>query len=471
MSVVTVAAPRGIEQLSSSLVTAARQYGTPAYVMDMVAVALAAGQVEAAFGRPWILQYSLKANDLPAIAAFLAGRGWGGNVVSGGEWLHARNGGLGNSAISFEGIGKTDAELRHAVAETAAGRPPRWLAIESPEEAELLAALATRAQLGRDGIAPLDVLLRLNPEVAPETRDEFAVGRAASKFGMTAAEIHRLVRGVLSGAAPSGSAGGPDGTGRASRPGLRVRGIHVHVGSGLNDVRAWSDAGVRATRLLGELAPDLELPDTVDYGGGFPLRAGSAPAPAQFRAALDSALSAAGLRLPPRPVIEPGRYLVGRAGWLISSVLHARPGRPANAQRQLVMDAGMTEFMRPALYGSHHRAHPVPAGCWPGDSFAQVAVEGPVCESTDSFGTHDLPPLRRGDLVAFEDAGAYAASFTSRYNGRPHPPEALLWPDGSLQLCERADVTATEPSAWQPPAAEPHPVPHSSASGHKGVGQ
>jgi diaminopimelate decarboxylase len=105
------------------------------------------------------------------------------------------------------------------------------------------------------------------------------------------------------------------------------------------------------------------------------------------------------------------------------------------------MDAGMTEFMRPALYGSHHRAHPLPVGAWPAESFAAIAVEGPVCETTDSFGWHQLPPLRRGDLVAFEDAGAYAASFTSRYNGRPHPAEALLWPDGSLERCERGAIT------------------------------
>ena len=203
MSVAEGALLRGIDQLSFSLVAAARQFGTPAYVMDMVAVASAARQVEDGFPRPWVLQYSLKANDLPAIAAFLADRGWGGNVVSAGEWQHARHSGLANSSISFEGIGKTDAELQHAVAETAAGQPPRWLAIESADEAELLTELASQARLGRDGRPALDVLFRLNPEVAPETRDEFAVGQAASKFGMTAAEIGSLVRRRTARGAPS----------------------------------------------------------------------------------------------------------------------------------------------------------------------------------------------------------------------------------------------------------------------------
>ena len=222
--------------------------------------------------------------------------------------------------------------------------------------------------------------------------------------------------------------------------------------------------------MLADIAPHLDRPDTVDYGGGFPLPADDAPVPGRFRAELGRALADAGLALPPRPVIEPGRYLVGRAGWLVSSVLHARTAVPATTaapspadfgreqRRQLIMDAGMTEFMRPALYGSHHRAHALPAGGWPDESFAEIGVEGPVCESTDSFGRHRLPPLRRGDLVAFEDAGAYAASFTSRYNGRPQPPEVLLWPDGSLEPCERAVIApvnaATAPYSWHPPLAE-----------------
>jgi diaminopimelate decarboxylase len=119
----------------------------------------------------------------------------------------------------------------------------------------------------------------------------------------------------------------------------------------------------------------------------------------------------------------------------------------------------MTEFMRPALYGSYHRAHALPVGEWPDGSFAEIPVEGPVCEATDSFGVHYLPPLRRGNLVAFEDAGAYGASLTSRYNGRPHPPEVLAWPDGSLEICERATITATAPASWHTPVAESEPEP------------
>jgi diaminopimelate decarboxylase len=427
---------RTIAQLSEALATAADQFGTPVYVMDMISVAAAARQVESAFASPWLLHYSLKANDLPAIAGYLASRGWGGAVVSTGEWQQARYGGLSNQNVVFEGIGKTDAQLGYAVAETAAARPPRWLVIESAEELSCLAGLATRYQLGSGGRPAMDVLLRLNPGVNPETRSEFAVGSPTSKFGIPEAEISGLAR-----------------TAAADCPGLTVRGIHVHVGSALADVRAWAQAGVRATRLLADIARFCPRADTVDYGGGFPLPGPGRPGPAQFRDALRDALGAAGLSLPPRPAIEPGRYLVGAAGWLVSRVLHVRTPPDSSAEDpRVILDAGMTELMRPALYGSLHRVHALRTGL---GSLRPTAVDGPVCEMTDSFGTHQLPPLARGDLVAIEQAGAYAASFTSRYNGRPHPPEALLWHGDELERCERPALQAAGPQLGERrPSAE-----------------
>ena len=429
---------------------AAARFGTPVYVIDMTGVAAAAARLAAAFGWPWLRLYSLKANDLPAIASFLHSHGWGASVVSAGEWRHARAGGVANESVAFEGLGKTDAQLELVVNETAAGRPLRWLAIESAQEAAVLAGLAQRAGLGRDGRPPLDLLLRLNPGVAPETRPEFAVGTRTSKFGASQQEILALVQsGTLAG------------------PGLRLRGIHVHVGSDLTGVQAFCTAGVSAARLLAVLRAlgrgDPSWLDTIDFGGGFPLPAAGAPGPEGFRDALVRALHEANLELPSRPAIEPGRYLVGAAGWLVASVLHARPG--IDGTQQVVLDAGMTEFIRPALYGSRHSAHALPAEGRPapglqgsgmqGSSAAllDTALEGPVCESTDSFGQHLLPTLHRGDLVAIGQAGAYGASFTSRYNGRPPPGEVLLWPDGSLQPCERPAISG---ASWPDLARAPH---------------
>ena len=420
-----------MDDLAPLLAEAAARFGTPVYVVDLPSVAAAAEQVESAFGAPWVLQYSLKANDLPAIATFLAGRGWGGNVVSAGEWQHAQHGGLGNGTVSFEGIGKTDAQLEFAVTETAAGRPLRWLALESTEEATRLAELAAAHRLGTGPRPPLDVLLRLNPQVVPETRGEFAVGHRASKFGMGEAEIRSLVSsGVLAGG------------------GLALRGIHVHVGSDLGDVGAWAQAGLRATELATTLGGADSGVDTVDFGGGFPLPAAGSPPPGRFREALAGLLAGHGLALPARPAIEPGRYRVGAAGWLVSSVLHVREsmnGYRSQAGALAVIDAGMTEFIRPALYGSHHPVHVLPETGRPAGDARDTALEGAVCELTDSFGVHPLPPLQRGDLLAIESAGAYAASFTSRYNGRPHPAEALIMPDGTLRLAQRPSLRPVQP--------------------------
>jgi diaminopimelate decarboxylase len=330
-----------------------------------------------------------------------------------------------DASVTFEGIGKSDAELDEAVRTAALGDPVRWLAVESPAEAAQLDTAARAARLGERGLPPLDVLLRLNPQVQPETMPGLAVGTGSSKFGMHETEIASLVRDRLGGKA------------------LRVRGIHVHVGSDLRDVGAWVAAGVQAVRLLETISAWSADADTVDFGGGFPLAGSGAPRPVQFHDALATALEVEGLEWPAVRAVEPGRYLVGAAGWLVSSVLHSRPRAPWS--QQVVLDAGMTELIRPALYGSRHAVRALAADGMPADDhIVDTAVEGPVCESTDSFGVHSLPPLQRGDLVAIEGAGAYAASFTSRYNGRPQPPEVMAWPDGSLQLCDRAALPARE---------------------------
>ena len=173
--------------------------------------------------------------------------------------------------------------------------------------------------------------------------------------------------------------------------------------------------------------------DTVDLGGGFPVRplGEPSPAPERFARELPALLDAIPAdRRPTRLAIEPGRALVARAGWLVARVLHVRD----RGGRQVILDAGMTELIRPALYGARH---PVRALTQRPGPIEPTRVEGPICKSTDALGTHDLPPLRRGDLVAIADAGAYATSLGSSYNGRPRPPQVLLGPDGTLTLGRR----------------------------------
>jgi diaminopimelate decarboxylase len=223
---------------------------------------------------------------------------------------------------------------------------------------------------------------------------------------------------------------------------LVPRGIHLHVGSQLGAVDAWRDAVRRGLALLGLLRGGLEAFDTLDLGGGFPVppigQAG--PRPDRFARELAPLLEAIpDDRRPRRLAVEPGRFLVARAGWLVARVLHVRERPNADVTRQVVLDAGMTELIRPALYGARHEIEALTSLGRPalGDALTTALVEGPVCESTDHLGVHDLPPLRRGDLVVVRDAGAYAASLGSTYNGRPRPAQVVLEPDSSLQLARR----------------------------------
>lgn len=401
----------------AALRRAARRYGTPLYVTDLAQIAAAANHVRTSFPDPWIRQYSVKANDVPAVIAAVAAHGFGANVVSRGEWAAATAAGLSNERITLEGIGKTPADLRAAARVGHDGRPLRWVAIESPDEAAALAAIVRRTNRQR-----LDVLYRLNPDVVPETLDGLAVGAGASKFGMTETELADAIE----------AGGGPDGP-------LRPRGIQLHVGSQLGAVDAWRDAVRRALAVTALWRGSLDEFDTLDVGGGFPVFEESTPAPdpERFARELPALLEAVPVdRRPSRLAVEPGRYLVARAGWLIARVLHVRE----RGGRQVVLDAGMTELIRPALYGARH---PVAALTSLGRSVDDAGgteptrVEGPICESTDSLGVHDLPPVRRGDLVAIADAGAYAASQSSTYNGRARPPQVLLDPDGGLTLGRR----------------------------------
>ena len=362
----------------------------------------------------------------------------------------ARKAGLPNARVTLEGVGKTDAELRAACGAAARGDGVRWIAIESMDEAEALVEIARRrlggaaagaagAGRGPRALQPiLDVLFRLNPEVTPETQDGLAVGAGSSKFGMTADELSTAVEVV------------------SDVPGLEPRGIQLHVGSQLRAVDAWRDAVRRGLALLALLGGTRGRFDTLDVGGGFPVLplGDGAPEPERFARELPALLEAIPAdRRPKRLAIEPGRALVARAGYLVARVLHVRE----RGGRQVVLDAGMTELIRPALYEAWHEitaltshGRPVdarPRGRRGGTAIAEpglepARVDGPICESTDHLGDHLLPALRRGDLVAIRDAGAYSASLASTYNGRPRPPQVIVETDGSLTLVRRRGSVA-----------------------------
>ena len=271
---------------------------------------------------------------MPAVIAQVAARGFGANVVSRGEWALARRAGVPNDRITLEGVGKTPADLRDGRA-CGRGRAPRCAGSRWNRRRRPRRSRSRCVGPGSAGLR-LDVLYRLNPDVTPETHAGLAVGSGASKFGMTETEIGEAIE----------AGGGPDGP-------LRPRGIHLHVGSQLGAVDAWRDAVRKALAMAALWRGSIETFDTVDLGGGFPVLPTDQPSPTpeRFARELPAALETVpDDRRPTRLAIEPGRALVARAGWLVARVLHVRD----RGGRQVVIDAGMTELIRPALYGARH---------------------------------------------------------------------------------------------------------------------
>jgi diaminopimelate decarboxylase len=402
------------EALAAAARQAVRRYGTPLYLYDLPRLRADAAALAAAFPSPWLRLYSLKANGLPSLVREIAAMGFGASAVSGGELALAMRAGVDAARLALEGIGKSDDDLRRAVGALGDGRPLLWVSLESADEARELARL-----VGRGGRRQ-DVLVRLNPQVSPETQRGLAVGAADSKFGVLAEELPGLIE----------AGGGPAGP-------LRWRGLHLHVGSQLGAVDAWRSAFRLGLRLLELQRATLTDFDTLDAGGGFPAAEDGAAVPSPERFAREAAAELerlpAGAR-PARLAVEPGRSVVAGCGWLLGRVLHVR-GRE---QRIVVIDAGMSELIRPALYGAQHPVRALTVGGRPAGAGAaglRVRVDGPICESTDTLGQGELPELVRGDLLAIGMAGAYGSAMASTYNGRPRPAE-VAW-DGERLIVWR----------------------------------
>jgi diaminopimelate decarboxylase len=413
-------------ELAEAARRAVARYGSPLYLYDLERLRADARAIGQAFPDPWLRLYSLKANGLPNLVREIAAQGFGANCVTGGELSLAQRSGVSPALTALEGIGKSGADLLLSARMAARGEALLWLSVESPEEAAALAAALRRAGRGKRQ----DVLVRLNPAVAPETIGSLAVGGAGSKFGILSEELPAVIE----------AGGGADGP-------LRWRGLHLHVGSQLGAVDAWRAAFRLGLRLLELQRASLTDFDTLDAGGGFPVgpSAESVPAPARF--AQEAAAELEHLPLTARPrrlAIEPGRAVVAGCGWVIGRVLHVRP-------RQVpivVLDAGMTELIRPALYGALHPLRALTSRGRPIDTAraaqTTVRVDGPVCESTDTLGSASLPDLERGDVVAIGEAGAYASAMASTYNGRPRPPE-VAWDGERLVLLRRRGTTHSLP--------------------------
>jgi diaminopimelate decarboxylase len=387
--------------------------GTPAYVYSARAIRSAYTEIDEAFaGYPHAIHYALKANSTLALLRVLRALGSRADANSWGEIQVAQRAGFDAKDIVFTGVGKTRDELRAAIA---AGIGT--INAESAGELDRIAAEA-----GRQGRVAR-VALRVNPDIDARSHPNISTGLKSNKFGVPIEEA-RGIYAVRRGAAS-----------------LRFVGVHVHIGSQITSVEPLARAAKTLVSLARELCEDGFSLEHVDLGGGLGIGYdGRTPlAPADYAAAVLPELRRINIPV----VLEPGRAISGNAGALLSRVVDVK--RFPDGRQFAVLDAGMTELMRPALYGSFHRIVPISPRA--GDESAWDVV-GPICETSDVFARErSLPELRVDDLVAVLDTGAYGAVMASNYNRRFLAPEVLV-DDDRFEVVRRRqtidDVLALE---------------------------
>ncbi len=368
----------------------AARYGTPCYVYSRAAIEGRWSRYCEALGDRGQVCYAVKANGNLALLGLLAQAGAGFDIVSGGELARVLRAGGDAGRVVFSGVGKGSREIRRALL---AGI--RCFNVESGAELERIAAIA--AETGTR--AP--IALRVNPDVNPETHPYIATGLAESKFGIPLEEATALYRQA------------------ADHPSLDVRGIACHIGSQLLNVAPLREAAERVRELLDTLQA-LDIPiEHVDMGGGLGVRYRdeSPPDPADHVEAILPPFTETGVEI----LIEPGRAIVAEAGVLLTRVEYLKEN---GARTFAIVDAGMNDYLRPALYDAEHTLEPINTGA--GRPLRPLDVVGPVCESADRFATGYPLSVEAGDVLAVRSAGAYGSAMSSQYNARPRPPEVLV---------------------------------------------
>ena len=370
----------------------ASEVGTPTYVYSATTIRDRFERLDSALaGVPHRVHYTLKANSNAAILRMLREIGAGADVVSGGELFRARRAGFGAGEIIFGGVGKTERELREALQ---AG--VMLINVESGDEVRLLDRIA--GELGV--IAPIG--LRVNPEVTVDSSHRYIkTGEKGAKFGIPFDDVLAVAHVA------------------STLPNARLVGLDMHIGSQIFRLDPYMDGVDRLAGLLGELrSSGVDTIRYLDIGGGLGVAYDGEQSPdlARFASALVPRVQATGLTL----LMEPGRFIVGNAGVLLTRVLYRKH---SGGRDFLITDAGMTELIRPSHYDAFHRIEPV--GALVGSMTADVV--GPVCESGDFLALgREMAQATAGDLLAVYDVGAYGYVMASNYNTRPRGAEVLV---------------------------------------------
>ena len=376
--------------------------GTPVYVYSAAMLRQRYRDLDAAFGDyPHAIHYAFKANSTRALVAELKALGSCVDAVSMWEVEVARAVGFAPRQIVFDGVGKSDAELESAVA-----LDLKAINVESIGELARVEAIAKR-----QGIVAR-VAIRVNPDIDAKSHPKISTGLKINKFGIPADDVHALLPTLK------------------TRASLQLVALHVHIGSQMTSMDPIHSTAARLLKLAQDAQAAGITLEYVDAGGGLGISYDGGPVPSfrDYASAFVDAIRSTKLPI----VVEPGRSIIGPAGALVARVLDLKP-RTASTEFA-VIDAGMTELMRPALYNAFHLIEPVKART---GTLRQYELVGPVCESGDVVGRDRmLTPLEVGDLVAIRDAGAYGAVMASNYNRRPLPAEVLV-DNGTWRVIKR----------------------------------
>ena len=384
--------PIPTETTNRRLQEIAAAVGTPCYVYDADIIRVAYATLDAAFdGYPHAIHYALKANSALAVVRLVHSLGSHADANSIGEVDVALRCGFSPDQVVFTGVGKSAVEIDRAVSLGLLA-----INVESPGELDRIDQRA----VAHGTVAR--VALRVNPDIDAKSHPHISTGLRSNKFGVPIGEAPPLFREM------------------SRRRGLRPIGAHVHIGSQITTLDPLRRAAEAVTALAVSLRDEGIDLEHLDMGGGLGVSydGDSVVDPADYVRALVAAASSSGLKI----AIEPGRALVGAAGVLLTTVVDVKqfPG----AKRFVVIDAGMTELMRPALYNAYHHIEPIVAR--PGEP-GLADVVGPICESTDAFARDRLfAPVEVGDLVVVRDVGAYGAGMAHTYLRRPLSPEVMV---------------------------------------------
>ncbi len=387
-----------------SLAPIAEQVGTPLYVYSRAAIEENFRRFDRAFASvPHRVCYAAKANSNLAILRCLAALGAGADVVSGGELAAALECGFATDRIVFSGVGKTDEEIREGIA-------ANLLAINAESEPEIEKIARAAEALHKT----VRVALRVNPDIDAKSHPYISTGLAHNKFGVDIAQARETFQSAR------------------RFPDIRMTGIQAHIGSQILQAAPLVETARELAELARALGKDGFALETLDIGGGIGIAAPGEKAliPEDYAAGVLPHLR----ELPLTILIEPGRAIVGPAGILLTRVLYLKENQ---GRRFVVTDAGMNDFLRPALYEAIHGIEPVARAT--GEPITADIV-GPICESSDFFAQDAI--LRRpeeGDLLAIRDAGAYGFAMSSNYNFRPRAAEVLV-EDGSYRIVRRRET-------------------------------